>query len=291
MFGVLNIDKPVDMTSHDVVDYVRKLTGERRVGHGGTLDPFATGVLVVAIGKATRLLEYTRALRKTYHAVCMLGATSDTDDRTGKISKFKAQHTKQIPKLNIQTILKQFTGEIEQTPPAYSAVKIQGKKMYELARSGTQVDAKSRHVTVYDIKLLHYKYPELELEITCGSGTYIRAIARDLGKNLGTGGYAKSLRRLAIGDFTAEDAVPLTGLVATNMATHLLPPEGLVSHLPHITLTESQLHGFQQGKQIASIQPSQSTKQPTAIFDEAKNLVGTGIFTDGHLQPKKVLIP
>lgn len=289
MLGALNIDKPEGITSHDAVNQIRKLTGERRVGHGGTLDPFATGVLIVAIGKATRLLEYMRDLQKTYRTAFVLGATSDTDDTDGEITKTEITKTKQITKTEITNHLKQFIGEIEQIPPAYSAVKIQGQKLYEIARAGKSAAAKPRRVTVYDIKFVRYEYPELELEITCGSGTYIRAIARDLGKNLGIGGYAKELRRTQIGAFSAENSVPLDKLTKENIAEHILPPETLVTHLPRIELQADQIKDFKQGKAIAMTRYEHSPTRPLAVFS-ADQLIGIGTVTDNHLQPDKVLI-
>lgn len=290
MVGVLNIDKPAGQTSHDVVNTVRKLTGQRRVGHGGTLDPFATGVLVVAVGKATRLLEYTRRLHKTYRTTFVLGTTSDTDDKTGVIAAGPSTTVTEPAKKAITKALKTFLGNIEQLPPAYSAVKIDGKRMYELARKGQTVAAEARHVTIYDIKLLRYEYPELELEITCSGGTYIRAIARDLGEKLGVGGYAKELRRLAIGTFTAEHAVTLDALTQENINQHLQAPEVLAAHLPHITLTEEQLQDFQQGKKISITQSVQPAERPLAVFDKAKHLIGIGMVADNYLQPDKVLV-
>lgn len=234
--GVFNIDKPAGITSHDVVDQIRKITRERRVGHAGTLDPFATGVLVVGIGKATRLLAHARDLTKIYRTTFILGATSDTDDRTGTITPTPSPASAGTPPPaggEIKQALQSFLGSIEQIPPAYSAVKVQGKKLYEIARySNAEALAKAaerkRTVVIHDMKVLHYEYPTLELDITCGSGTYIRAIARDLGKNLGVGAYVQTLRRTAIGHFTITNAIALNALTAENLADYVQVPEILL---------------------------------------------------------------
>lgn len=210
MTSFLLIDKPAGITSHDVVDRVRRTTGERRVGHAGTLDPFATGLLVIAVGReATRELSKFVGLDKTYEATFVLGATSDTDDATGIITPIPglAQTGNGPNRESIEATLEQLIGEIEQIPPAYSAIKIGGKKMYEEARKGKPLVAKPRTVTVYSISAHPSLRPNsIDLTIHCSSGTYIRAIARDLGAALGTGGYVESLRRTAIGPFSIEES-------------------------------------------------------------------------------------
>jgi tRNA pseudouridine55 synthase len=216
MEGFLLIDKPAGITSHDVVNRVRRITGEKRVGHAGTLDPFATGLLIVGVGRAaTREMEKLVGLDKTYEAVFVLGARSDTDDRTGKIEEAPIGNLP-LPEGGIQKVLKQFVGEIEQVPPTYSAIKIGGKKMYEEARKGRPMEATPRHVTIYSIEILNTQQlndsttQRLHLRIHCSSGTYIRAIARDLGEALGGGGYVETLRRTSIGPFLVDDAISVT---------------------------------------------------------------------------------
>lgn len=287
--GVLNIDKPEDMTSHDVVQVVRRLTGQKRVGHAGTLDPFATGVLVVALGSATRLIEYTRDLPKTYEAVFMLGATSDTDDVTGSI--VKSENAAPVTRQKIETALQQFIGTIEQIPPAYSAVKYKGKKLYEVARASAKeanqlAQQRKRQVTIHSIDITKYEYPQLHLTISCGSGTYIRSLARDLGEVLECGAHVQSLRRTAIGDFTAETSASLARLNQKNVCKKLISPESLVTQLPRITIPSPQATAFQQGKQITL--PSPNTKGPVAVFSE-DTLLGIGNMTNGLIEPQKVL--
>lgn len=215
--GFLLIDKPAGMTSHDVVDAVRRVTGERRVGHAGTLDPFATGLLIIGVGRAAtaRLGEFL-GLDKTYEATIALGATSTTDDPEGIITPLllKEKLEEQTIKLAIQS----FVGKIEQVPPAYAAIKIQGKKMYELARAGKVVEAKPRTVTISSFELIGPIGPItngpilFRVKIHCSSGTYIRALARDLGAKLGVGGYLTQLRRTAIGSHEVKNAVTLDQL-------------------------------------------------------------------------------
>jgi len=216
MEGFLLIDKPAGMTSHDVVDRVRRLTGERRVGHAGTLDPFATGLLIVGVGRvATREMEKLVGLDKEYEAVFVLGASSTTDDIEGTItpSPLSLQPTLS----NLQSILNQFIGEIEQIPPTYSAIKIGGEKMYEAAREGKPMEGKPRRITVYVFDVLgdptlHDSRFTIYVHIRCSSGTYIRSLARDLGRTLGGSGYVEQLRRTSIGPFGITHARTLESL-------------------------------------------------------------------------------
>ncbi len=201
----LLLDKPKGITSHDVVDEVRKITGERRVGHAGTLDPNATGLLIVGVGRDStkKLGEITLNTKKTYEAEIFLGETRDTDDSEGRILRQNSLR----PRLEeIKYVLQFFVGEQMQMPPAYSAIKLKGKKAYELARAGKEVGLKPRKVTIYNIHLVSYDYPILKVTTEVSSGTYIRALARDLGEKLGCGAYLKELRRNKIGNFTVEQA-------------------------------------------------------------------------------------
>lgn len=196
--GIHNIYKPAGPTSHDIIDQVRKLSGEKRVGHAGTLDPFAEGVLIVGIGR-----EYTKQLGKflkqdkTYRAMIKLGAISDTGDLTGKI--IGVNHQLRPAEKEVKKILKNFVGKIEQMPPAFSAIKIKGQKAYELARRGVVPDLKPRQIKIYHIKVLKYRWPRLEIEAKVSSGTYIRSLAHDIGQALKTGGYLERLTRIKVG--------------------------------------------------------------------------------------------
>lgn len=210
---ILNVYKPAGPTSHDIVDIVRRITGEKRVGHAGTLDPFAEGILVVLVGRdATKRQKEFLMMDKEYRAKIHLGATSDTDDLTGEIRNSKHDIRNKISKSKIQNILKSFIGEIKQVPPAYSAIKLRGKKAYELARRGEKPELKPRNVKIYEIKLLDYTWPYLEIRVKCSSGTYIRALARDIGGQLGTGAYLDELVRTKIGNFVLQDSIPLKNL-------------------------------------------------------------------------------
>ncbi|MCK4588625.1 tRNA pseudouridine(55) synthase TruB [Candidatus Woesebacteria bacterium] len=209
----LLIDKPKGITSHDVIDKVRKVTGEKKVGHAGTLDPNATGLLIVGVErKATKKLgEIAKNTKKTYEAEIFLGEERDTDDAEGVVIS-KAKGFLPPGENEIEKILISFEGEQTQIPPIYSALKIKGKKAYELARKGKKVNLKPRKVVIYSIKLVSYKFPILEIETTVSSGTYIRALARDIGKKLSCGAYLRNLRRTKIGKFDIKDAVKLENL-------------------------------------------------------------------------------
>lgn len=234
--GIINIYKSTGPTSHDIVDRIRKIikpllfsTNEAlrrkrlRIGHAGTLDPFAEGVLIILIGKATRLQSKFMDMPKTYTATLKLGVTSDTYDKTGV--KLQTPNTKSqtISKPKIQNILKNFIGEINQMPPDYSAIKIKGKKAYELARKGIKPKLKPRKVKIYKIKLIKYKWPYLEIEVRCGKGTYIRSLAHDIGKKLGCGAYLEELTRTKIGKFSIKNSVKLEELDTKNLPNKIIP--------------------------------------------------------------------
>lgn len=216
------VDKPKGMTSHDVVDEIRRITNERKVGHAGTLDPNATGLLIVGVGKGStrRLGDIARNTSKVYEAEIVLGEERDTDDAEGKIlnpkseilSKAQFPKSKIKAKTRIAEVLKMFVGEIEQVPPAYSAIKVKGRKAYELARKGKKVSLGPRKVTIYEIGLLDYNYPVLRINVEVSSGTYIRALARDIGRELGVGAYLRNLRRTAIGEYLVDEACRMEGI-------------------------------------------------------------------------------
>ena len=208
--GILNVDKPPGMTSHDVVDEIRRLAGQRKVGHAGTLDPMATGVLLVCLGKATRVAEYLMQGRKRYRAGIVLGATTDTYDAEGQITSGSGETD--YTRDEIQAALTPFVGNIEQVPPMYSAIKREGQPLYQLARQGKTVERSPRPVQIDSIELLDWTPPTLSIIVTCSPGTYIRSLAHDLGQILGCGAYLASLVRLGSGRFTLEDATSLDRL-------------------------------------------------------------------------------
>ena len=212
MDGIINIDKPISKTSFAVVAAIRRLAGERRVGHGGTLDPMASGVLPVCIGRGTRVVEFLAEARKTYTAEITLGVTTDTYDTEGRITQRGDPFG--IERETIVEALKSFQGRVEQRPPMYSAVKHNGRRLYELARMGVTVERPLRPANIYRIELLNYASPLLTLEVECGKGTYIRSIADDLGRALGCGAHLTGLVRTAYGPFRIDDAVSLDGFEA-----------------------------------------------------------------------------
>jgi tRNA pseudouridine55 synthase len=207
--GIFNVDKPAGMTSHDVVARVRQISGQRRVGHAGTLDPLATGVLLVCLDQATRLAEYLMASDKVYQAQIRLGVSTDTHDAGGEVT---ATAKVDVSEEEVRRALASFVGSIQQVPPMYSALKRDGVPLYKLARQGTTIEREPRSVVIHNIELLDWTPPLVTIRVECSSGTYIRALARDLGQKLGCGAYLQSLTRLASGHFTLEKAVSLDEL-------------------------------------------------------------------------------
>lgn len=218
--GFLLLDKPSGPTSHDMVYQLRRITGIKKIGHAGTLDPLASGLLIMAISRsATKQIDHLAKQDKVYEAVFQLGGTSDTEDRLGQI---ETRDIKQIPDIKeIQLALNSFIGPIEQIPPMYSAKKIAGKKLYELARKGQIIERQPSLITIYKIDLIDYTWPLLKLTINCSTGTYIRSIARDLGEKLGCGAYLAELRRTKIGQYLVTKAVSPNELTAENWTEYL----------------------------------------------------------------------
>ncbi|NOZ50507.1 MAG: tRNA pseudouridine(55) synthase TruB [Chloroflexi bacterium] len=249
--GVLCIDKPAGMTSHDVVASVRRLIGQKRVGHAGTLDPLATGVLLVCIGTATRISDYLQAGRKVYRTLMRLGAATTTYDAEGDTT-----HTAIVPDFrsdDILAALQPFTGEIEQVPPMYSAIKQGGVPLYKLARAGIEVERAARQVVIDDITLEAWQSPDITLRIRCSSGTYVRSLVHDIGLALGVYAHVRELRRLASGNWHVDNAVALATLQQnTEDWQHYLVPLSRISlGLPTITLTEVQVRAFAYGQAIS----------------------------------------
>ena len=207
MNGIILIDKPQEWTSHDVVGKLRGILHERRIGHSGTLDPLATGLLVVFVGRATRAVEFAEADRKEYVAGLRLGMSTDTQDITGRI----LSEGSDIPdEPEVRNVLERFKGELEQIPPMYSAVKIGGKKLYELARKGESIERKPRHITVFGLEITGRSDDDYILDVVCSKGTYIRTLCHDIGMSLGCGGCMSSLRRIKSGVFSVEDAYTIS---------------------------------------------------------------------------------
>jgi tRNA pseudouridine55 synthase len=249
--GVLVVDKPVGLTSHEVVQIIRRGTNIRRAGHTGTLDPRASGVLVILIGPAVRLSEYVSASDKRYQAVIQLGTSTDTFDADGQIL---SKNLVNISEDEFEEALQTFVGEIEQVPPPYSAVKVKGRKAYEMARKGEDVDLAPRKITVYSLEMLEWAPPEVVIDVYCSSGTYIRSLANDLGKMLGCGAHLVGLRRTKSGRFTLRDAAPLRKLreafEAGNWYQYLIPAAEALSDWPAIELDTDQIDAIRHGHRI-----------------------------------------
>jgi len=253
--GVLVVDKPVGMTSHDVVQAVRNGTSLRRAGHTGTLDPRASGVLVILVGPAVRLSEYVSASDKRYQAIIRMGAKTDTFDSEGKFTQ-ENQETINVTEQQFEEALKTFVGEIEQTPPPYSAVKVQGRKAYEMARKGEEVNLEPRKITVHHLEVLEWAPPEAVIDVHCSSGTYVRSLANDLGEKLGCGAYLVGLRRTKSGRFSLRDAVPLRKLqeafTAGNWYQYLIPAAEALGDWPAIELSPDDVEGVRHGHRVTA---------------------------------------
>lgn len=252
--GVLVVDKPIGLTSHDVVQIIRRGTGIRRAGHTGTLDPRASGVLVILIGPAVRLSEYVSASDKRYQATIRLGSSTDTYDSEGSVTD--SASIDDIDEERFDEVLQQFVGEIEQTPPPYSAVKVQGRKAYDMAREGEEFELEPRMINVYSLEVLEWAPPEVVIDVYCSSGTYVRSLANDMGKALGTGAHLVGLRRTKSGRFTLRDAVPLRRLQesfeAGDWYRQLIPAAEALADWPMIELNADQVELIRHGHRIAA---------------------------------------
>lgn len=296
--GFLIVDKPQSYTSHDVVAVIRKAFRRTfpdtrvKVGHTGTLDPFATGVLLITVGQATRLTEYTHSLSKTYRATITLGAISTTGDPEGAIT---STNPRRLPdKQEIQDILPTFVGAIKQTPPAYAAIKVKGRKLYEYARTGDAVAIPTRTVFIHDLTVIGYNAPHLLIQVTCGSGTYIRSLGRDIGEKLKVGGYVTTLRRTAIGRFIEQKAICIDQIQQGQAMSHLRHPAELVDHLPSIVLEKANVAKFLNGGAVVLKEPlNLHTNQALsiAVLSQNKLLLGIGVYVPATnvLSPQKVL--
>jgi len=313
--GLLIIDKPAGLTSHDVVDRVRRILHERRVGHTGTLDPFATGVLIVLVGRATRLAQFLSGAEKEYLAVVRFGYSTDTGDPTGKPTSEISQRAMHSSPLNwsdreIEAALESLRGEIDQLPPMYSAKKRDGRKLYELARRGETVERKSVHIRVLEFEALRCggKFlkdngdgtMDLAVRVVCSAGTYVRTLAEALGERLGIGAHLAELRRTRAGDFSIASAVTLDQLKdrvdEEALATILLLPDAALGSMPFVDLTERDAQRVQQGIAISLSQHSGGTAvqgDNVRMRDEAGKLVAVGCYDAGSksLQPRVVMPP
>lgn len=284
--GIVRVDKPAGPTSHDVVAAARRALGERRIGHTGTLDPFATGLLLVCVGRmATRLVPLLTGLRKRYHATARLGEETTTDDGTGEVT-LRASVAELDPAA-VRAALEDMAGEVMQTPPAFSAKKVDGRRAYESARAGIEVDLAPVKVVLHEVVVREIRLPDVEFEVECSSGTYVRAIARDLGRVLGVGGHLTTLRRTAIGVHSVEGAVPVDRLddEAAVRAAWLSPLQA-VGHLPSIAIDEADAARIRHGMMIRA--PGHEQGGQIALSHEGA-LLAIGEVDGESILPRKVV--
>ena len=253
MNGIVIVDKPQGWTSQDVTARLRRVYATRRIGHGGTLDPMATGVLPVFVGRATRGVEFFEHAEKTYETVLLLGRTTDTQDVTGTVL---AEKTVRLSPADIENVLPRFRGDILQVPPMYSALKVNGRKLYELARKGQEVERQPRPITVFELTNLGFDGTRLRLRVRCSKGTYIRTLCQDIGEALGCGGCMEALRRVRAGEYGIEDAVPLEKLLESETPEQYLRSlDTMFAHCPAVTLTANQEKRCRNGNPFSSPLP------------------------------------
>ena len=253
MNGIVIVDKPQGWTSQDVTARLRRVYATRRIGHGGTLDPMATGVLPVFVGRATRGVEFFEHAEKTYETVLLLGRTTDTQDVTGTTLAEKAVR---LSPADIEKVLPRFRGDILQVPPMYSALKVNGRKLYELARKGQEVERQPRPITVFELTNLGFDGTRLSLRVKCSKGTYIRTLCQDIGEALGCGGCMEALRRVRAGEYGIEDAVPLEQLLESETPERYLRGlDTMFAHCPAVTLTPNQEKRCRNGNPFSSPLP------------------------------------
>lgn len=285
-FGFLNIDKPAGMTSHDVVAKIRRGLGIKKVGHAGTLDPMATGVLVICVGGATRLSEYVMQSTKKYRAHIRLGITTETYDAEGEVQQIR--DASQITQADVESILPRFLGDIQQVPPMYSAIKQGGRKLYEAARAGETIERQPRPVHIDKLDVVAWNLPDFTLDVVCSAGTYIRSLAYDMGEALGVGAHLSGLVRLASGVFQQSNAVSLDVLLSTPEwgEKYLIPPQLALADWPNIYPSVADIDNLRHGRAIAS---SQSVNGEIAFAYDADNqLVAIVQAQDGFWRPHKV---
>lgn len=282
-FGFLNINKPLNMTSHDVVNRVRRAFGIKKVGHAGTLDPLATGVLVICVGGATRLSEYVMHQTKVYRAHVRLGITTKTDDAEGDV--VETHDAAHITRAQLESVLPQFTGDIQQNPPIYSAIKRGGRKLYELARAGEDVEIEPRAVRIDNLTIADWMPPECVLDVTCGSGTYIRSLARDIGEALGVGAHLSGLERTRSGQFTVDKAVSLEALAENPQQYLILPRDALVDYST-VTLDAAAVEDVTHGRFIDGADMPDDAL--TFAYDEAGDFIAILSARRGKWKPHKV---
>ncbi len=285
--GVLPVDKPEGPTSHDIVTLARRSLGERRIGHTGTLDPFASGLLLLCIGRATRLAEFLTGLDKSYEAVAKLGVATDTEDRLGSVVSESADW-RDLSRAQIEAGLAGFLGDTEQVPPQFSAKKVGGEAMYHKARRGERVRLEPCPIRIDDIELLGMDLPEVCFRVRCSSGTYVRSLSRDLGEALGVGAHLTSLRRTSVGQFEVDRALSPEELQdPARVSTAWIDPLVAVGHLPRIEVDARAARDLRHGRRVPSPEAGGSDLDPVAVSMGAE-LVAVGVISGGVLRPAKV---
>ena len=297
MNGILIIDKPEGFTSHDVVARLRRILKTKKIGHTGTLDPFATGVLVMLVGKATRLAQFLDKDEKSYEATIQFGFETDTGDRTGNV-KVKSEKV-EVKREEIEAVLPEFRGEIEQIPPMYSAKKVKGKKLYELARKGVEIERKPVEVRISELRITNDEQlaekKELTVMVTSSAGTYIRTLAEDIGRRIGVPCHLAELRRIKAGGFDIPRAISIERLEeiveAENLDQVLVSMNEAVSHLPEKRLDQNELNRIQNGMKVDASFEDQNV-QNIRLIDADQNLVAIGkyIEKEQQIQPSIVFI-
>jgi len=283
-FALLPVYKPVGWTSTDVLNFLKKKFRLRRVGHTGTLDPFAEGLLVVLIGKATRLAEYYQKLPKTYRAVGVLGIDTDTYDLTGKV--VLEEEPPEVDWESFNKVLEKFKGTYLQYPPPFSAKKVKGVRAYKLARKGERPELKPVKVEIYELKLLSFNPPRFEVETTVSGGTYVRSLIRDLGKALGSVAATEKLLRTAVGNISIDDAISIEELKkAKKLTPYLKVPDYGLTHLPSVKLSDDQLRQFSNGLTLEVKDLKEGTYR---VYDKNGKFVAVGVVNEGGLKPEKV---
>lgn len=284
--GLLLIDKPEGPTSHDVIASIRLAMGLRRVGHTGTLDPFASGLLLVCIGWATRLAEYLITLPKTYIGLVRLGERTDTDDRTGTVLA-RSDAWRGLGRQELQRVLAAQVGVIDQRPPDYSAKKVCGRRSYRVAREGGRLELRTRRVTIRRLELLEMAPPDIRVEIECSSGTYVRAVARDVGEEIGSGAHLRELRRTRIGDFHVQEAIPMhRDTSGDELRDALRAPAAATAHLPRLTLDDAEAQEIRHGRPIDA--SAGNAKEGPLVLFHGDALLAIAELRNERLWPGKV---
>ncbi|MES3034125.1 MAG: tRNA pseudouridine(55) synthase TruB [Gemmatimonadota bacterium] len=282
--GLLLLDKPAGISSHDAVLAARRALGEKRIGHAGTLDPFATGLLVLLTGRATRLLPYIPGEPKVYDASIQFGSETDTEDLLGTVVREAAPPTE----ADVRTALSAFTGVLQQVPPAYSAKRVDGQRAYEAARAGVTLELKAVEITVHSWELLAWHGDACDVRIVCGGGTYVRSLARDLARHLQSAAHLRGLRRVAAGAFDVADAQSVLALRDT--PANLRPPLDALPHLPQVALTNDEVHRIRRGLDIAITDaPEVVTTHVALVAAEHGGLIALGERIADRWQPRVVM--